>query len=101
MSIEDLEQHGVLLPKEEEGIHSKETTVPELPLMLAFLISVAGCIMTYLGNGNIWSWIGIGSFLISFFLLILICDRAVYRQRRRTLEERRRHRKSEEHGNAG
>lgn len=88
MSIEDLEQHGVLLPKEEWGTHQLETTTSELPLLFIFFCSVAGCVLTYYGNGNMWTWIGIGLFFVTFFLVILLCDRAIRRQRKRTKEER-------------
>lgn len=88
MSIEDLENHGVLLPKEEWGTHKLETTTSEIPLLLVFLSSVAGCILTYFGNGNTWTWIGIILFFITFFMVIYLCDRAIMRQRRRVEKER-------------
>lgn len=88
MSIEDLEQHGVLLPKEEWGTHQLETTTSQVSLLFMFSLSVLGCVLTWYGNGNAWTWLGIGLFLVTFFLVILMCDRAIRRQRRRTKEER-------------
>lgn len=89
MSIEDLEQHGVLLPKEEWGTHKLKTTISKTPLLLSFLASIVGCILTYFGDGNMWTWIGIGLFFIAFFFVIILSDWAIRRQRKRTERERK------------
>lgn len=88
MSIEDLEKHNVLLPKDEWGIHKLKTTTSELPLLLAFVAGVAGCLLTFLGGGGRWTWIGICLFFIAFVLIIVMCDRAITRQNERVERER-------------
>jgi|GEM_PF-1813670 len=88
MSIEDLEQHGVLLPKKEWGKHELKTTTSEIPMLLIFLCSVAGCIITWMGNGNSWTWVGICLFFVAFAFVIVLCDKAIQRQRERFKQER-------------
>ena len=96
MSIEDLEKHGVLLPKKEWGKHELKTTTSEIPMLLIFLCSVAGCVMTWVGGGNTWTWIGIVLFFVAFGIVILLCDQAIQRQRERFKKER-----SEAEGKSG
>lgn len=90
MSIEDLEKHGVLLPKEEWGTHDLTTTTAEVPLLIAFLVSVAGAGLTFWGAGGMWTWIGISIFFAAFVLVIVLCDRAIKRQNARVQQERER-----------
>lgn len=89
MSIEDLRDHGVLLPEEEWGEHRLETTTPELPLALTFAAGVGAWLFMYVGEGGLTTWIGTGAFLVTVFVMTLICDRAILRQRERFREERR------------
>ena len=89
MTIEDLEEQGVLLPEEEWGVHELETTTPEVPLALAFAAAVVFWVMIYLGDGGLLTWMGTGLFLLDMFVITLICDRAVLRQRQKFREERR------------
>lgn len=88
MSIEDLEKHNVLLPKEEWGTHRLKTTTSELPLLLAFLAGIAGCVLTFLGGGGLWTWLGISLFFAAFIIIIVLCDRAIQKQNERVEKER-------------
>lgn len=87
MSLEDLKEQGILIPEEEWGEHRLKTTVPQLPFAILFLISVAGCVMAYYGDGNSLTWIGIVVFFAAFFVMIWLNDRAVTRQRERFEKE--------------
>lgn len=89
MSLEDLQEHGVLLPEEEWGDHELETTVAEWPLLALFAVAVGALVLSYLGDGNLWTAVGIIAFLVSLFAIIGLCDRAVRKQRRRVRRERR------------
>lgn len=89
MSLQDLKDHGVLLPEGEWGEHSLETTVPQGALLLAFAVAVAALVAVFLGNGGTWTWIGLGVFLCTIYVITVVCDRAVVGQRRRVVEERR------------
>lgn len=88
MSLQDLKEHGVLLPEEEWGDHSLSTTVPQGRLLASFALAVASLVSIYTGNGGRWTWVGLGGFLIGLYAITVICDRAVSRQRRRVEEER-------------
>lgn len=88
MTIEDLEEQGVLLPEEEWGVHELETTTPEIPLAAAFVAAVGFWLMIYLGDGQLLTWVGTGLFLATLYAITWICDRAVLRQREKFREER-------------
>jgi membrane protein implicated in regulation of membrane protease activity len=89
MTMEDLREHGVLLPEEEWGTHRLETTVPEWPLAVMLLAAAVLWVVAYLGDGGTSTWIAIGGYLILVFAVTWICDRAVRGQRERFREERR------------
>ncbi len=57
-----------LLPEEEWGERSLETTVRRVPAVLAFLLAEAGLAAAYLGDGGALTW---------------VADRAILAQRRR------------------
>ena len=88
MSMEDLREHGVLLPEEEWGEHRLETTVPQGRLATGFVIAVVGLLSIYLGAGGLWTWIGLIVFLVALYWIIWVCDRAVAAQRERFRHER-------------
>lgn len=88
MALDELEEAGVLLPKEEWGEHNVKTTVKQTPMLVISLIAVAGLAAAYLGGGELLTWIGISAFLIAFFAILWMCDRAVVRQRRRFKDEK-------------
>ncbi len=89
MALDELEEAGVLLPEEEWGEHGLETTVRQGPMLIASLVAVAAWIAAYVGGGGSLTWIGIVAFLVAFFAVIWMCDRAVTRQRKRFRRERR------------
>jgi len=89
MTLEDLRDHGVLLPEEEWGTHELETTVPEWPLLVAFLTAAGLWVLAYLGEGGLLTALSVTGFLVLLFAITWICDRGVTRQRARSREERR------------
>ncbi len=88
MAIEELEEAGVLLPEDEWGKHRLKTTVRQGPFLVVALIAVASWIGAYAGGGGWLTWVSITVFLVTFFVVIWMCDRAVSRQRERVKEER-------------
>jgi len=88
MTIEDLREHGVLLPEEEWGSHRLETTVPEWPLAGGFVAAVVLWVLAYLGAGGWLTWVAIAAFLALLYGITWLCDRAVLAQRRRFRRER-------------
>jgi hypothetical protein len=88
MALEDLKEQNILLPEEEWGEHRLKTTAAQWPMLLLFMISVVSCGMSYWGDGQTWTWIGIVSFFVSFFAVVLLCDRAIVKQRERFEKER-------------
>lgn len=88
MTIDDLRDQGVLLPEEEWGKHSLKTTVPRLPLAAALLVATLGCLLMFLGNGGLLTWVGVAVFIITLYAVTWMLDRAVAQQRERVRRER-------------
>lgn len=88
MTLEDLREHGVLLPEEEWGAHRLESTTRQAPLLMAFGVAAGSLVATYMGDGGTWTWVGTGAFLVLLLAITWMCDRAVLRQRRRVGRER-------------
>lgn len=84
MSMEDLREHGVLLPEEDWGRYPTDTTVPQGWMATLGVVAVAAIVVMYLGAGGPWTWIALVAFLLANLLVTWICDRAVERQRRRS-----------------
>lgn len=89
MTLEDLREHGVLLPEEEWGAHRLESTTRQAPLLMAFGVAAGSLVATYMGDGGTWTWVGTGAFLVLLLAITWMCDRAVDRQRERVRRERR------------
>lgn len=87
MGLEELDEAGVLLPEEEWGEHELKTTVHQVPMLIGSILAVVGWVMAYLGGGHLLTWVGIAAFLVAFFAIIWMCDRAVTRQRKRFRRE--------------
>ena len=89
MSLEDLREHGVILPEREWGTRELTTTLPLLPALAAFLAATTGLALAYAGDGTPLTWVGIALFLAAFFTLTWLCDRAVRAERRRVRKGRK------------
>lgn len=87
MSIEDLKEQKILLPEKEWGEHRLTTTISQIPLLITFLGAIAGCVLAYTGDGDTWTWVGVVLFFLSFYAVVVLCDRAVVKQRERMQEE--------------
>lgn len=58
MSLKDLQDHGILLPKEEWGVHDLHTSVNETELILCVLFGFVTLAMMYLGGGEALTFVG-------------------------------------------
>lgn len=88
MTIEDLREHGVLLPEDEWGAHRLESTTRDGALLALFAVAAASLVLAYLGDGGTWTWVGTVAFLVCLLAITWMCDRAVRRQRERVRRER-------------
>lgn len=89
MSLEDLKEHGVVLPEEEWGAHRLETTVPEWTVTAIIAVAVGAIVVAYVGDGSASTWVGVALYILALFGVVWICDRATLRQRRRVRRERK------------
>lgn len=90
MSLKDLQKAGVLLPKEEWGVHDLHTSVNKPMLVAAFLLGVASVVMMYLGGGTIITFVGGVLFLGFMAWITYISIKAVNVQAAQFAEEHER-----------
>jgi len=62
MSLEDLEQAGILLPREAWGTHDIHTHVARVPLLVLGTLAPVSVALMYVGNGEWLTWAGLGVF---------------------------------------
>lgn len=77
MSLEELQERGVVLPEEEWGTHELRTEVGRWPLVAGIALALAGLVIAYLGGGSWVTLVGIGAYLLAFFWTLLSCTRGV------------------------
>ena len=77
MSLEDLRRAGVLLPEEEWGRHSLETTADKPALALVGIAALASLGMMLAGAGRALTWIGAGLYLAVLVVFTWLSLRAV------------------------
>lgn len=83
MSLEDLERDGILLPREQWGQTDQHTTVNKPALLALAAAGVVSAALMFWGNGTLWTWLGLGLFLVSFFAFTGMSLHAIQRQSRR------------------
>jgi hypothetical protein len=83
MSYEELEKHGIFLPKTHWG--ESELNRPSSPWLLAGLGVVGGSAFAAmaLGGGRSLTWLGTGVFLLTLWGFTWVATRAIDRQNRR------------------
>lgn len=96
MTLEDLQEAGALLPEEEWGEHSLETTANRSGLILTGIVAVAATGAMYLGGGNAWTWAGGAVFILDLMAFTWLSLRAVDAQNRRRASRRASEAASEE-----
>ncbi len=89
MSLEDLENAGVLLPREEWGQRDLTTTANKPALLLIGLGALVAATLMYVGDGRTLTWIGCGLYLTTLYGFLWLSVRAVRRQLARRRRSRR------------
>ncbi len=89
VSLRDLQQAGVLLPRDEWGVHDLHTSVNKPMLIAAFVLGIVAVAMMYLGGGNTITFIGGGLFIGFMAWITHISVRAVDVQAAQFAEEQR------------
>ena len=95
MSLKDLHQAGVLLPRDEWGVHDLHTSVNKPMLVAALLVGLASVVLMYLGGGSTLTFIAGGAFIGFMAWITHISIKAVNVQAAQFAEERQHFR--EEH----
>jgi len=71
MSIEDLRRLGVLVENGETEVEPA-SRVDLRWFVASGLLGLASCVVMALGNGGVWTWIGLGVFLASLGVFIKV-----------------------------
>ena len=80
MSLKDLKEAGVLLPREEWGTRELRSAVNKPALILAGLLGIVAIILMYHGGGGAVTFVGTGLFLAFMGWISYICISAIDRQ---------------------
>jgi len=88
MSLKDLQEAGVLLPKEEWGVHDLHTSVNKVALIAALLFGLIAVGMMYFGQGHTITLIGMGMFIAFMGWISHISIQAIKVQSAQFAEER-------------
>ena len=59
MSLKDLDEMGILLPKEKWGKSDLHTSVNKPQLVASGVLALAGSVLAYAGNGGTVTWVGV------------------------------------------
>ena len=81
MTLEDLEKAGILLPEEEWGQRSLETTVNQPAVIAVGAVAVVAAVLMYVGGGGTLTWVGTVAFLVDLAAFTWVSWRAVEKKR--------------------
>ncbi|MGD9495346.1 MAG: hypothetical protein AB7Y46_03445 [Armatimonadota bacterium] len=95
MSLKDLHQAGVLLPRDEWGVHDLHTSVNKPMLVAALLVGLASVVLMYVGAGGTLTFVAVGLFIGFMAWITHVSVKAVNVQAAQFAEERQHFR--EEH----
>lgn len=80
MSQKDLEEAGILLPKDLWGRTRKGSTVNIFALIFAGILGFGSGALIYLGDGNWLTWIGVLGYFLFLSLFLFVSLRAIKKQ---------------------
>ena len=86
MTMEELEEAGLLLPREYWGKNKPKPAMNIFLLVFIALLVIVSMTLIIIGDGNILTFIGIGGFLFALFLFTVLGLVAINRQNK-ILEE--------------
>lgn len=83
MALEDLEQAGVTLPRDQWGKREVRSAINK-PLFLASAVfAVASAVLMYFGDGRLLTWLGAVVFIVALFAATALALHATSTQGRR------------------
>ncbi len=80
MSLKDLEKMGLLKPEKEWVQGELTSTASPRLLLIISIVAVVGCVVIAVGNGGLWTWIGIIAFLTSLTAFVWLTVWSISRQ---------------------
>ncbi len=89
MSLKDLDEHGILLPKEEWGVHDLHTSVNKPELVASMLFGLISVGIMYFGAGETLTFVGMVMFIGFMGWISHIAVKAIEIQAAQFEEERR------------
>lgn len=77
MSLEQLEEDGLLRPREQWGRGHARSNVAKIPLLAVAIAAVASAGLMYFGNGGRVTWIGLGLFFLALAAFTAVSLRGI------------------------
>jgi amino acid transporter/nucleotide-binding universal stress UspA family protein len=71
-SEKQLQEQGLLRPESKKSKAPPGTSVNTPKLLLTGILALAGAVVIYWGNGNLWTWIGAAGFFLALTLFIWV-----------------------------
>jgi steroid 5-alpha reductase family enzyme len=88
MSLKDLDEHGILLPEEEWGVHDLHTSVNKPELVTSMLFGLASVATMYFGGGETITFVGMVMFILFMGWITRLSVKAIKVQAAQFAEER-------------
>ena len=77
MSVSDLQKLGLLRPESEWGGHDVGRSVYPLRTGALAAVGICGCVAMALGDGALWTWLGLTGFLVALVIFVWVNIKAV------------------------
>jgi len=77
MSIRDLRKMGLLKPESEWSEQPPQSCVGGVSAGFWLVLAVSGCGLMIMGDGGLWTWVGLGGFSVSLCGFVRLNMRSV------------------------
>lgn len=77
MSMEELEEDGLLRPRDQWGQGMAKSKVAKLPMLAIAAMGLASAGLMYVGDGRLLTWIGLGMFFLALAAFTAVSLRGI------------------------
>lgn len=77
MSFKQLKEAGLILPEDEWGKLKFQKPHYSFAILVIFILSFASCVVMYIGNGSLITWLGLFAFIISLALFTFFSIKSI------------------------
>ncbi len=77
MTLEDLEEAGLILPEDQWGTHALKTRVNRPLLLTLGAVTLVSLLVMYFDDGGMWTWISLAAYIAMLAAFTWLSWRAV------------------------